>query len=141
KAEADKRDVPVEQLPPDVRHEIETKAHADWKATQQGSTMSDSDIDFWANVLRNGGALPPGLSRTASGSQTVQKIMAKIPGQSGDAGSFIANHATVKADDRSLSNMTKMADAATSFERTASQNFDLALTLAKDAVPTDLGPF
>jgi hypothetical protein len=34
-----------------------------------------------------------------------------------------------------------MADAATSFERTASQNFDLALKLSKDAVPTDWGPW
>jgi hypothetical protein len=47
----------------------------------------------------------------------------------------------VKADDRSLSNMTRMRDAAVSFERTASRNFDLALKLSKDAVPTDLGPF
>lgn len=106
----------------------------------QASPMSDADIEFWANILRNGGSLPPGLSRTSAG--TVQKIMAKIPGMEGrDPGSFIANTSAVKADAGSLRNMTKMADAATSFEQTASRNFDLALKLSKDAVPTDWGPW
>ena len=110
---------------------------------QAGQTQfSEADVDYWANVLKSGGHLPPGLARTAAGSQFVQRLMAKIPSLSNkDPGAFIENTATVKADDRSLSNMTRMADAATSFERTASQNFDLALQLSKDAVPTDWGPW
>jgi hypothetical protein len=37
--------------------------------------------------------------------------------------------------------MTKMADAAISFEALASKNFDVAMNLAPDAIPTELGPF
>ena len=101
----------------------------------------NSKLDFWANVVKNGGQLPPGIARTAGGSAIVQAIMNRIPGASGDAGSFIANHATVRADTSSLNNLTKMTDAAESFEKTATKNFDLALSQAKDAVPTDSGPW
>ena len=112
------------------------------QAQAQQQQFSEGDVDYWAKVLKSGGHLPPGLARTAAGSQFVQRVMAKIPGMSGgDPGSFIENASTVKADDRSLSNMTKMADAATSFERTANMNFDTALRLSKDAVPTDWGPW
>lgn len=110
------------------------------ESPNKGVQFNDSDVDYWASVLKSGGHLPPGLSRTQAGSVLVQRVMKKM-GESGSPGDFIANSATVKADDRSLSNMTKMADAATSFERTASLNFDLALKLSKDAVPTDWGPF
>ncbi len=116
------------------------------KMGQTAKPADQSEVDYWSRVLQNGGHLPPGLSRTPTGSQLVQAIMADMAKkgsmpQGMTPEEFIANVATVKADDRSLSNMTKMADAATSFERTASQNFDLALKLSKDAVPTDLGPF
>lgn len=100
-----------------------------------------SKIDFWANVVKNGGQLPPGIARTSGGSAIVQAIMNRIPGASGDAGSFIENHATVKADTSSLNNLTKTTDAAESFEKTANKNFDNALSLAKDAIPTDSGPW
>jgi hypothetical protein len=103
-------------------------------------SFTDSDVKYWAGVLKNGGHFPPGFTRGRGGPQFVQRVMHEV-GATGDPNDFITNQATVKADDRSLSNMTKMADAATSFERTASQNFDTALRLAKDAVPTDWGPW
>lgn len=102
--------------------------------------VPDTEIDYWSRVITNGGTFPPGLSRTAAGSNLVRAVM-KNMAESGDPDEFIANIATKKADATSLSNMTRMADAATSFERTASQNFDLALKLSKDAVPTDWGPW
>jgi hypothetical protein len=109
---------------------------------EPGVEFTPSEKQFWGNILRVGGHLPPGLTRTAAGSRLVQELMKEIPGQAGgDAGAFITNAETVKADANSLRNMTKMADAATSFERTASMNFDTALKLAKDAVPTDWGPW
>ena len=49
--------------------------------------------------------------------------------------------ADLKADTTSLTNLQKMTDSATSFEETASKNFDLALSLAPKGVPTDLGPW
>lgn len=104
-------------------------------------SFADSDVDYWASVLKNGGHFPPGLARTAAGSDLVQRVMKKMGQGGASAGDFIANAATVKADESSLRNMTKMTDAATSFEQTASKNFDLALRLGKDAVPTDWGPW
>lgn len=104
------------------------------------AAFTDSDVHYWANVVRAGGALPPNLGRTASGSQLIARIMKEV-GATGTPGDFIEAHATVHADSSSLNNLTKMTDAAVSFERTARENFDLALNLAPNAVPSDLGPF
>jgi hypothetical protein len=98
--------------------------------------LDEQQARFWAKVLDSGGSLPPGLSRTG----VVPQIM-KFAGASGDPGDFIAKRGEVKANTTSLSNMTKMADAAISFEKLASRNFDVALGLAPDAIPTELGPF
>lgn len=105
-----------------------------------GKPADASEVEYWKTVLQNGGALPPGLARTRAGSDLVRQIMSSMS-QSGDPNAFIANHATVQADAKSLANMVKMTDAATSFERTATENFDLALKLSKDAIPTDWGPW
>lgn len=103
--------------------------------------FTDSDRKFWASVIKSGGSFPPGLARTAAGSKFVQEVMKEVAGSGSEPGQYIAGKAGVQADERSLSNMTKMADAATSFERTASENFDLALKLAPKGVPTNWGPF
>jgi hypothetical protein len=111
-------------------------------ASASGMTQfTDADKKFWARVIAEGGSFPPGLSRTAAGSQFVQSVMKDIPEEVGSAGGLIASKAGVQADQASLRNMTKMADAATSFERTAILNFDKALQLAPDAVPSSLGPY
>lgn len=110
-------------------------------AGDTGASASPVEVEYWANVLRNGGSLPPGLARTKQGSDMVRQIMAKVPNSGTDPGQFIANHAATKANTTSLGNMTKMTDAATSFERTANKNFDLALSLSKGAVPTNWGPW
>jgi hypothetical protein len=106
-----------------------------------GEKPSQSDIDYWTNVLRSGGSFPPYLGRSKAGQDLIKQVTMNMPHAGGTPGDFIANVGTVKADDSSLRNMTKMADAATSFERTASQNFDLALKLSHGAVPTDWGPW
>jgi hypothetical protein len=104
------------------------------------------EVSYWTKVLQAGGAFPPGLARTRTGSNLVQEIMknmakeGSIPGGM-TPGDFIANHSAVRANTNSLSNMTKMSDAAISFEKLAEKNFDVALRLAPDAVPTELGPF
>lgn len=107
---------------------------------QGKNDFTDSDVQYWANVLKNGGHFPPGLSRTAAGSQLVQEVMKNISQTSKNPNELIANAATVKADSASLSSLQKMTDAATSFEKTAAKNFDLALSLSKGAVPTNWGP-
>jgi hypothetical protein len=103
-----------------------------------GGPVSQASVDFWTKVIKSGGAFPPGFARSSS--PLMKKVMENI-GETGDSGKYIEGRATVAADAGSLRNMTKMADAATSFERTASQNFDLALKLSKDAVPTEWGPW
>lgn len=103
------------------------------------SPLEDSDATFWAQVLAQGGSLPAGLRRSG----VVEQVMKKVPGtaQGMTPGDFIAKHSGVQADTGSLRNMTKMSDAAISFEKLAEKNFDVALKLAPDAVPTELGPF
>jgi hypothetical protein len=58
-----------------------------------------------------------------------------------DAGQLLAAESVVRADQSSLNNLTKMTDAADSFENTASRNFDQAMRLAPAAIPTDWGPW
>lgn len=113
-----------------------TKANA-----QPPASFTPQDVDYWASVLKAGGTLPPGLARTAGGSQFVQQLMKRMGEDGADPNQFIANVSQVKADQHSLLNMTKMADAATSFERTARENFEYALSLAPEGIPTNWGPW
>ncbi len=120
--------------------------NAAWQAAQgkgggANEQATPQEIDYWTNVLKAGGHLPPGLARTKAGSDFVRQLMRNMGKEGEDPGKFIEGVATVQADSGSLRNMTRMADAAVSFENTANKNFDTALRLAKDAVPTDLGPF
>ena len=110
-------------------------------SASSGEPASPSEVQFWTKVVSQGGTLPPGLSRTAAGSNMVRQVMAGVAQSGTGAGQYVANQAGTKANASSLTNMTKMSDAATSFERTASENFDLALKLSKGAVPTDWGPW
>lgn len=48
--------------------------------------------------------------------------------------------ASAKADQSSLTNVTKIADASEAFEHTAMANFDQALSLAPKGVKTNMGP-
>jgi hypothetical protein len=109
------------------------------EAKSVGPPATPQAVEYWANVIERGGALPPGLARTKEGAQLVLQLMKRIPNDAVSPEDFVVKHATVKADQTSLTNMTKMRDAAVSFEETAKLNFDKALSL-KTAVP-DWGPF
>jgi hypothetical protein len=112
------------------------------KLGQQAGKPSDkAEVSYWTQVLQAGGALPPGLARTKTGSMLVQDIMKNMAVSGQSPGDFNAERSTLRANTTSLTNMTKMSDAAISFEKLAEKNFDVALKLAPDAVPTDLGPF
>lgn len=107
----------------------------------QGKPASPTEVKFWTKVIQGGGSLPSYLGRGKQGQTLLQEIMKSV-GEGGQSpGDFIAAHSGVKADTTSLTNMTKMSDAAISFEKLAEKNFDVALKLAPDAVPTELGPF
>jgi hypothetical protein len=101
------------------------------------SLLDEQQAKYWAKVIGMGGSLPPGLRRSG----IVEQVMKEVGSAGGDPGQFIAKHSEVQANTSSLRNMTKMADAAISFEALASKNFDVAMNLAPDAIPTELGPF
>lgn len=99
--------------------------------------LDPAQAKFWGGVVKSGGTLPPGLRRSG----VVEQIMKEVGSSGMEPGDFIAKHSGVAADTGSLRNMTKMADAAISFENLAIKNLDVALSLAPEAVPSDLGPF
>ena len=107
--------------------------------SRASSPMDEADAKYWAQVIAQGGSLPTGLRRSG----VVEQVMKLVPGlaQGMTPGDFIAKHSEVKANTTSLTNLTKMADSAISFEKLAEKNFDVALRLAPNAVPTELGPF
>lgn len=68
------------------------------------SDMTEEDKDYWADVVRKGGTLPPGLSRTAAGSRLVQDLMKRVP-KGSTASDLIASQAEVgglRAGERTL---------------------------------------
>lgn len=97
--------------------------------------MSEADKDYWAGVLRQGGSLPPGISRTAAGSRLVQDLMSRVPSGGGQPGDLLAAEAQVKADRTSLSNLTKIADSAEAYEKTALEN----IKLVREKMPKGVG--
>ena len=104
--------------------------------TGQGP-LSDAAAERYAKIYDASGYLPPGISRSSA---AIAQIMNKT-GDTGTPGDFVANMATKQADQKSLANMTKLADAATSYENTAIRNFDQALQYAGKAIPTEWGPW
>lgn len=98
---------------------------------------------------------PQGAQKMGGGTQRsglamyMQKYMQDNPNAtaadlaraSGIYGRTLASIGTdVKADSASLTNITKMSDAAAAFEDTAMKNFETAMSEAPKAVP-NLGPF
>lgn len=61
------------------------------------NAMSEADKDFWADVIRRGGSLPPGLTRTSGGAQLVRELMTRVP-KGGSAGDLLANKVQLAGD-------------------------------------------
>jgi hypothetical protein len=97
-------------------------------------------IEFYANMYKRTGAFPPSLGRDEQGRAIMRAALDQIAKAGTDPGDIIVSSGTLKADEASLKKMQAMADASVSFENTALANFDLALTLAPNAIPTELGP-
>lgn len=111
--------------------------------------LSGDALDYAAEKYRKTGTLPPvgyGAVGTQNRNAIIKRAAELAKDQSGKTGAAgadedVSTAATTKADSHSLMNLTKMTDAAVSFEQTASKNFDLAMKLAPKAVPTDWGPW
>jgi len=117
--------------------------NAEHKAQSSGSSVNKLDpdtLDYWADwAIAHDGKMPPMYRDNASRAALMSKIAEKQKDHGGAAGSQ-ATSASIKADQASLNNITKIADASEAFENTAIKNLDRALQLAPAAVP-NLGPF
>lgn len=97
-------------------------------AKGQNSTMTPetrkASVDFWANVMLNGGTLPPGLAKNREGADLVKEIMAKVATGGVDPKEMLSRSAEFqgqKAGQRTLS--TRIA------------NIEMAATEAANLMP------
>jgi hypothetical protein len=110
-----------------------------------GADYSKDAEDMMAKqFLASGGTVVPKFGYGKKGAQERAQFynrVAEMAKDEGTSGSDLPTQAAeLKADQASLSNITKIADASKAFETTARKNFDTALKLAPKAVP-DLGPW
>ena len=105
--------------------------------SKSSSPLTDAAAERYAKIFAQTGYLPPGIARSSA---AIAQIMNKT-GDVGTPGEFVANLATRQADTKSLGNLTKIADAATSYENTAIRNFDQALKYKGQLATTDWGPW
>lgn len=97
-------------------------------AKGQTSTMTPetrkASVDFWANVMLNGGTLPPGLAKNREGADLVKEIMAKV--------------ATGGVDPREMLSRTAEFQGQKAGQRTLSTriaNIEMAATEAANLMP------
>lgn len=62
----------------------------------QNIEISPEDKKYWADVIRKGGTLPPGLARSAAGAKLVAEIMKEVP-KSGTPTDMLAKQAEFTA--------------------------------------------
>lgn len=93
----------------------------------QNIDISPEDKAFWADIIRKGGTLPPGLARSAAGAKLVSEVMKEVPKGGTRAEDVLANTAEytgVKAGQRTLG--------------TRQANVDMAVTEAQNMAPLAL---
>jgi hypothetical protein len=112
-------------------------------STSSSAVISDETADFIAGrVIAGDPNATRNMSRTKENMTKVEDAVTKLAKEKGmSPGDLSMALATVKSDQSSLTNMTKMTDAALSFEATARENFNLALSLAPKGIPTNWGPY
>ena len=100
--------------------------------------LSDAQAKYLAKIYQISGNLPPGIARSSA---AITQIMNALDITDQTPGDFVANLGSKKADQASLTNMTKIADSGSAYMRTAMANFDQAMKLAPKGIPTDWGPW
>ncbi len=116
---------------PGYNKAMQAKIEKDTSPTLQmvmaNTTISEEDKKFWADVLRKGGTLPPGLARSGVGAKLVSEVMKEVPKGGTQASDLIANQAELvglKAGQRTIG--TKQAQ------------IEMAVTEAKNMAPLAL---
>ena len=97
-------------------------------------TIPEEDKKFWAEIIRKGGSLPPGLARSAAGAKLVSEVMKEVPKGGTKPTEVLAGQAEfggIKAGERTLGTRSANIEMAVN---EADQFADLALS-ASNAVP------
>lgn len=97
------------------------------QATMANAEISPEDKAFWADIIRKGGSLPPGLARSGVGAKLVSEVMKEVPKGNTQPADVIANQAElvgIKAGQRTIG--TKQAQ------------IEMAVTEAKNMAPLAL---
>lgn len=111
--------------------------------TSKGNVIGDDAATLTARrVLAGDPRATANMSRSQQNMKKVEDEVARIAkDEHMTERDIIVAQSLVRSDQSSLTNMTKMADAAISFEKTANYNLDLALSLAPKGIPTTWGPY
>lgn len=102
-----------------------------------GGNVSDAQAEWVANYIQTTGNWPVGSGRNQALQNKVEQILAT---KGVDPQKVAQAAGTFRADQTSLAAATKLADAATSYEKTARKNLDTATNLIHQAAPTNWGP-
>lgn len=106
--------------------------------TSDASMLSGEALDRAANYYNQTRELPPG-NRSRADNDAIQNRAAQLAKERGiDTGEDIGRQADVKAARTSLNFITKQADAARAYERAATKELEMAVSLApKTPEPLD----
>ena len=116
-------------------------AIAKTKGTESPGQLTDDAAKFAAErILAGDPTATVGLARSGQNMAKIDNALTELAKERGvDAGKLLAAKLTIKADSTSLSSLTKMTDAAVSFEKTAEKNFTYARSIRPEN--PNLGPW
>ena len=118
------------------------------------AVLTGFTLDYAAEQYRHSGKLPPmGLGSTGAAAQNRANLIKRaaelsemertgaLPEGAIAGDRDLGGQYAISADKSSLASLTKMTDAAVSFENTAAKNFDLAVSLFPKGSSPDMGPW
>jgi hypothetical protein len=111
------------------------------QATMANVQIPQSDKEFWADVIRKGGSLPPGLARSGVGAKLVSEVMQEVPKTGIKPNEMLANQAEFvgeKAGQRTLGTRTANIEMAATEARGLA---DLARTASDEWNRSDIRSF
>lgn len=94
---------------------ISEKDYNEAKANIVAGDISPENKEFWADIIRKGGSLPPGLARSREGAKLVKEVMKEVPKGGTSAADVIANKAEltgITAGQRTLGTRTAQIEMA-----------------------------
>lgn len=108
-----------------------------------GAPLDDETLDYLAKRWKATGQFPP-MYRDAESRKQIMERAAHMPSEgspTADVGTDLATAAGFKADQTSLGNITRIADSAEGYERTALNNMNIVIEKMPKGVATEWGPW